>query len=123
MFSIYSTSTNLKCFHADEIVIAANAGIAVALPNPGDAKKAFVQVFTDSDGVAAIGSDKLGYTPIATISEAPEAATQGTPSNGKGFPLYNFGIYEISMNENITQATIMSFATGYKVYCRIQYFK
>lgn len=116
---------NTVCFATEEIVIAANATTPATLQNYADAKKAIIQVFTDSSGITAIGSGVLGYTPIAAISESKDPATKGLPdsNNGKGMLMFHLGIYEITNLVNIKQASIMSFASGYKVYCRINYYK
>ena len=118
-----STIDNSQCIASNEVVIASDATVPVKLPNPGNALKAVIQVFTDADGITAIGKSNLGYTPIAVINESADPATQGIPDNGRGFGLYNLGIYEVCSPKNIAQTSIMSYATGYKVYCRISYYK
>lgn len=116
---------NSQCIGAAEIVIGAAASAAVQLPTMEGATKAILQFFTDDAGVIVIGVSKIGYTPIAVICESTDAATQGLPGSnaGKGFLLYNLSNYEVYSQKNLQQTTIMSYATGYNVYCRILFYK
>ena len=68
---------NSQCIAAKEIVLQIGSTNPVNIPEVDEARSAILQVYTDTPGIAHITTAKLGYTPVAVISEGPDAPTQG----------------------------------------------
>jgi|ERR1035437_403615 hypothetical protein len=133
---IQGSTDSTKCILAAQLVLDTND--AIGLGAPDNAIKAIIQFFTDQDGIDAIGTDKIGYTPIVQINEENPAPPSGpvirpahprggsppTPwASDSGILLYHMGIYEVTAPINLASTKIMRLSDSYTVYCRILFYK
>lgn len=87
------------------------------IPEFKGAQSALLQFYTDAAGMSVVGS-----APIAVIDEKGTGITPGyTGTNG--FLLSQLSFYAVSGIKNLANVKFTPFASGYTVYCKVNYYK
>lgn len=99
------------------------SGVTVGtIPAHAPASKALLQFYTDATGIETITPDVMAYQPLVSITENGDTPTAGFTGT-KGIGIFHMGLYEIETKQNIESAKFIAWASGYTVYCKINYYK
>lgn len=108
------------CIKTETFSFTSVSGVQ-SLPANLNASHALVQFYTDSSGVAAIGTDVMAYQPLVVLTE--DGTTPVATYAGVGIKLFNQSIYEVESGNNAAALKVKAFAAGYTVYCQISWYK